>query len=413
VSGELRIVAFFLELPEPLPIVNGTTISVLTDEQLPELEGLPLRVVPGGAALPDVSGNVFVSFRFWQVDASHLTPPPYLEATFEVVRRVMPPHLHAREDAGRCGPHFASYHTVVQAVTALRWRLDRQENRDELTAAFDRCERELAKLVDAYRIYKRSHMQALRRELLPPIVPFVTRDILREDSWDEHISFFLLHLSVPVGEELLDLTQTEKLLLVQSHQIRGNPFAIYSLRSIEASSALSRYGNAADAVIRAQMSFEVLIDGLLACMLWEEGVDPIDAAQRFFVEGLTKRVRTHYAPRLGGNWSTEGGGPMAQWSENVHQLRGRVVHANYVPTRAEAGRALHAMEVVDSFVRERLVARRAKYKRTTLMLLGRPGLEKRGAWSGQIRRFAETRAYSEPDWLASLSEWRNRLNGAR
>jgi hypothetical protein len=413
VNSELRLVVFFLELPEPLPIVSGTTISVVTDERLPELEDLSLRVVPGGAALPDVSGNVFVSFRFWQVDASHLTPPPYLEATFEVIRRLLPPHLHAREGAGRRGPQFASYRTVVEAVTPFRWGPDKDKSQDELTAAFDRCESNLAELVDAYRSYKHSYIQPLRRELLPLAVPFVTRDILREDSWDEHISYFLLHLSLPVGEELLDLSQMQKVLLTHTLRMRGNPFVTYSLRSTEASSALSRYGNAADAVIRAQMSFEVLIDGLLACMLWEEGVDPIDAAQRFFVEGLTKRVRTHYAPRLGGNWSTEGGGPMAQWSENVHQLRGRVVHANYVPTRVEAGRALDAMEVVDSFVRERLVARRAKYKRTTLMLLGRPGLEKRGAWSGQIRRFAETRAGSEPDWLASLSEWRTRLNGAR
>lgn len=412
-SGELRLVAFFLELPEPVPIASGATISVLTDEQLPELEGLPLRAVPGGPAFPDFSGDLFVSFRFWQVDASHLTPPPYLEATFKVIRRIMPPHLHAREDAGDRGPHFAPYHTVVEAVTPLRLRLDEQKNEDELTAAFDRCERELAKLVDAYRMYKRSHMQPLSRELLPPVVPFVTRDLLREDSWDDHMSLFLLHLNLPIAQDLLDSAQMGKLLLAHSHQIRGNPFAIYSLRSIEASTALFRYGNSADAVIRAQMAFEVLIDGLLAWMLWEEHVDPIDAAERFFLEGLTKRVRTHYAPRLGGNWSTKGRGPMAQWRERLYHLRGRVVHGNYAPTRAEAHSALDAMNVVDSFVRKRLVASKNRYKRTTLMLLGRPGLEKIGAWSGQMRRFVETTADSEPDWLLSFSDWHRRLNGAR
>lgn len=412
-SGQLRLVVFFLELPEPLPVVDGSTISIEMDERVPELEGLDLRVLASGPAVAHLSGKLFVSFRFWQVDASDLTPLPFLEATFKLIRRIMPAHLHSQEDAGACGPHFASYHTVVEAVTLLRWGHDRENTQDELTRAFDRCEEQLGKVVDAYRAYKRSNMQALRREVLPPVVPFVTRDVLSEDSWDEHISWFLLHMNVPVADEFLDSAQMNKVLLLHSQRIRGHPFATYSLRSIEAYAALSRFGNTSEAVVRAQMSIEVLMDGLLAWMLWEEGADPVDAAERFFMEGLTKRVRTHYGPRLGGNWSTQGRGPMAQWRDKLYHLRGRVIHANYVPARAEARTALDAMGLVDSFVRTRLVANKNRYKRTTLMLLGTPGLEKRGAWSGEIRRFAETKADLEPDWLASFAEWRERLNAAR
>ena len=207
--------------------------------------------------------------------------------------------------------------------------------------------------------------------------------------------------------------EMEKLRIYLSHTIVENPFGAYSLRSKEASAALYQRGDTSDAVVKGQIAAEVLLDTILMSMLWEEGLDPADAALEVFEDSLATRVRKQYARRLGGNWSASGKGPIAAWVWNMARLRGCVVHGNYAPTRDEAKRALTALDGLDSFLRRRLVAKRLQYKRTTLMLLGRPGLERLGGWSGQIVKFMDTEAGNEPDWRLTLKHWRERLNQAR
>ena len=50
-------------------------------------------------------------------------------------------------------------------------------------------------------------------------------------------------------------------------------------------------------------------DTTLAAMLWEEGLAPADAAERWGTSSVTRRIKRLYANRLGGNWDLEGTGP--------------------------------------------------------------------------------------------------------
>jgi hypothetical protein len=182
---------------------------------------------------------------------------------------------------------------------------------------------------------------------------------------------------------------------------------------LDAYVSLERDGRFGDAVVSAQTGMEVLLDGLLALMLWEEGVTPEDAAAGPFSDiGFEKRVRTHFHRRLGGNWSTTGRGVMSEWAREVARMRGRVVHSGYRPSANEARRALDITVRVDAFIRKRVMERRNVYPRTTLLLLGRPGLERAGVWRGRIKEFAE-RADLEPDWIASFAAWRTDLDRLR
>ena len=66
------------------------------------------------------------------------------------------------------------------------------------------------------------------------------------------------------------------------------------------------------------------------------------------------------------------------------------------------------MTDVHDFVSRRLVDKRNNYMRTTLMFLGRHGLEQFGAWAGMIKRFSE-RADEEPSWDRSFQRWQEQM----
>lgn len=160
-----------------------------------------------------------------------------------------------------------------------------------------------------------------------------------------------------------------------------------------------------------QTALEVLFDGLLSLLLWEEGRQPEAVAQDIFGEPLHKRIRTQFPPRLGGNWNTKGSGVIGRWAQVVVPLRNRVVHAGARCGRKEAKEALDIMGDVDAFVRQRLADRRNKYMRTSLMFLGQPGLERLGVWSGKIKQFAEQE--KEPRWDHSFKQWQESVLSAR
>jgi len=354
--------------------------------------------------------NAIAAFSFWQVDGKQLASHPFSEAADIVMQSVLGKGTEESKPVG-AAPQLYEYKTVVQATTPIRF--DATPNADELTAAFDRCEAHLAKLTDGYRVIAPRIIPPVRREVLPFIVPYVIHDLPPSSGSELVPGLFLLHHNVPHSPELLQGEQLEKLRLMVGFSFYGHPFTVYSLRSKEAGAALSQRGDTADAVVKGQMAAEVLLDTVLMAMMWEEGADPVECAKIFSEESLDKRVRTHFGPRLGGNWNTAARGVIGDWRRKAVTTRGRVVHGNYTPTRDEARTALQALDGVDGFIRQRLAANKNKYPRTTLMLLGRPGLERLQAWSGKIVRFVEEQAAKEPDWRISLRDWRDCLNRAR
>src|SRR5690606_24301663 len=78
--------------------------------------------------------------------------------------------------------------------------------------------------------------------------------------------------------------------------------------------ALELEGDTRAAVLFFATSCEVLLDEVLAHMLWEEAVRPEDAADILDAnQWLTQRVKGLYHHRLGGSWDVHGDGPVGAW----------------------------------------------------------------------------------------------------
>jgi hypothetical protein len=298
--------------------------------------------------------------------------------------------------------------TVVEAVTPV----DLRAGEKGLSDAFEVCLGKLSDVVEAYRIESHHPVRRITRQRLPFLTLYRTRTLEDPIKWDEGPSVMLLHMNVPYVPDELSADRIQNVALHLSISLQGHPLMLSSVHATQAQVALEREGDYAEALVQTQIAGEILLDGILTLTLWEEGTTPEDGAA-LFEEGLRKRIRTHYASRLGGDWNPATSAPLSDWLSKVAYVRGRVVHAGYRPSLDEAVEARRAGEGLLDFIKTRLIEVRTRYPRSTLMTLGRPGLERRGAWSGQIRRFAELQASQEPDWLASYGAWRDRFEQAR
>jgi hypothetical protein len=317
---------------------------------------------------------------------------------------------------------MGAYTTVVEAVTVLRVseRADgvsmtdhnARDEPDEITVAFERCFERLDLMIQAYRTYSKELVPRLSREQLPPLIPFATRPALGPPRWDG-LSLFLIHFNVGAfAEDELNADARDALNLYLEALSRDHPFVLFSEWSLDAEIAFRVEGRFGDCIVDAETAVETLLDALLSVLLWEDSVDPEEAAREAFSMPFARRVRTQFPPRLGGDWRTRGGRVLTRWYEDLARVRHRVVHSGYRPSREEAAAGMDAAAEVESFVRGRVLDRRDDYPRTTLILLARPGLERAGLWQGNIRRFAEEVADTEPGWFESIRSWREAVDEA-
>ena len=89
------------------------------------------------------------------------------------------------------------------------------------------------------------------------------------------------------------------------------------------------------------------------------------------------------------------------------------MHAGYEPTRGEADTALAAVYDLEKFLFNRLAEKRTTYPRSTLMTLGKSGLERRSKWTKQIREFEATIAPKEANWFLSFKAYRAEVADGR
>lgn len=191
----------------------------------------------------------------------------------------------------------------------------------------------------------------------------------------------------------------------------GSPVTTWRERRLEALNAI-RHGDLGLVLSFTYTAGEVLLDGTLTMLLWEEGLTP-EAAAELFSHSVVRRCRTQMAPRLGGNWDANRHGPVKQWADDCLKLRGRVVHGGYEPHYHEAEAAIAALRGLESHVFSRIAEKRNAFKRTALMTLGQEGLERRGKWRGAIRKFHQHDADAEAPWNKTLSAWNRQLIEAR
>jgi hypothetical protein len=415
-KGQPRFAVFFIPAVRSLPLPHGSTFTFFRGEEIDWLRGLEMRPTPQAPLFSEgmgeyAAGKNFVSLKVWRPTEKLQPDIQPLERAMLVAQVVVP---GVGKPIGSTPPpdltpSEGSFATVFEAVTPLLpvpteagLGVDRS-----IDDAFDRSIESLRQLVRAYVVMsKDARVLPPTRHSLYPFIPWTTRSPDGSD-WGG-IGLYLPNVgphAIPAPTGTLDETHREPLGITLMRMTKGDPTAIFAEHARTAWRAFWMEGDHAAAAIEAHISTEVLLDAVLLMMAWEQGTSPSEAAAWFDI-GLSRRLRTFYAPRLGGNWRTQTpNSVIGEWAHHVRDLRNQVAHRGYWPTLDEARRALETADKLEDFVKNRLGAKRNKYPRTTLLVLGRPGLGRLGLYAGQIKKFAETVANKEPDWLESYGHW--------
>lgn len=412
---ELRLARVFFVLPEPISLPDGYQVVMTTGDGSQPREDDPE-----------------VSLIFHQVTTPHGRSTAALEALMKATAQApgLPPQ--AEEPAS---VELDIEWTVVEALTI--WDspdpiseadLDQPSHWTPRSDVFTRCLYAARQVVRADRqatetpyglpTYARTVSQVLVytadgvREL--GVVDGQPVFLIRptQDLWDGPSLMLLDHANFPDPFRGRDFDENIETRFWHwfSEENRGNPLNLWRERWIEARRAHEVLGEEAQAVILANTSCEVMLDAILALLMWEEGVAVEDAVPLFEEGKVLRRLKQELQPRLKGQWSTETGA-VGEWFRSAYRLRHRVVHGGYLPTPAEAARALEAGLGLQRFVMDRIAERRTTYFRAALMTVAEEGLTRRGLWSGQIKRFAEEVAPTEPSWRYSFTAWYRELVG--
>lgn len=164
--------------------------------------------------------------------------------------------------------------------------------------------------------------------------------------------------------------------------LRANPRRSSTRRPVQR----SHRGNERLTVVLAAAAGEVLLDTALLHLLWEEEIEPADAALRFPREkSALLRSIEHLSPRLGGNWHRNGRGAVASYAKDVIEMRNRVMHAGHNPSPADAASAWSSLMDLEQSLGDRLCSDRCfrSHPRTAYAWLGEDGLRRRDRWARQ------------------------------
>lgn len=416
VHDRLNVGRFVFALPDPLPFPDLTEIFEKVGNE-------------PGEHRPD---DPWVHLCFHQIEGPGGAEVQRLRALTEVVDSI----AIAESDSGSSDddgvsasePLFTT--TIVEACTSQvspdpppAGAMGIPQDQSPRSDAFMRCLRLVDDLARAYRIATKVPIGPVTYERVSPFVFLFMGEVpWWMDGTEMHIDFtnaswagpslmMLNHLNLsslavgpPVIDEIAMHTRYWHVELSLGGQMSG-----WREHLVSARRATEIQGDHGAAVVLAQTGGEMFLDMLLGLLMWEEGADPAEVAPLFAEGEITRRVKSEFAPRLGGTWKLDGKGPVATWFHQAARLRHRVVHGGYRPTRAEAAQAIQSVYDLQTYAFDRLCERRNTYSRATLMTLAQPGLERRGVWSGKIKTFAERQAPSEPNWRISFGTWHNQL----
>lgn len=411
-SGEPPVVLshiayFFVPLPEPLGLPDKTV--------LPILEGAPAAWWDDGdCAPPPVHTAGSLLFHH----ATRPSPETHqVGVLFEVAKAAIPgddgpdtEEAAAPDAAERPAVEI----TVVEMAVGFDMPAGDGDAEDALSDAFDRGLQYVRDAQRAYYAARRRPVRLVSREALPFAIPCAVRRVYGDDGeplpFRAALSMFLLHMNVTFRDSDLNEREQQAFGAALRQQAAGGAFASYLEFVREADVALDRDGAYRAAVLFTATACEVLLDDLLAHLLWEERARPEDAAG-VFESFLTARVKREYHPRLGGQWTVDRDGPVRSWATAVADLRHRVVHGGYEPTLDEARTAAAAARDLNAHLCDLVAAKAAVYPRTALLLPGAEGLRRRGLWTRRLDELQDDPA--EVPWTETYGRWRIAMRRAR
>ena len=381
---DLPLLRWFFALPEPLPVPDGWGFIE------------PVGNHTDDARLPD---DPAVRIVIHQVENEWgLSTLGAARALEEVLGRSegLPGAMASSEEEKGLERLPTSY-SVVEAITPAEspdptpddWS-GRPADLSPRSDALMRCIRLISDVVRGYRLASATFVALPTYEQVPsPVILFHAsgtiettvidgqpQEVLRvPDVWEGPSIVLLDHTNFPdtFPGPTLEGGLASKFDFWMWQLRSGTPLVLWRERYIEAGRSLYVQGDRGVAVVLANTASEVLLDSILALLLWEEGALPVEAAILFEEGKALARLKSQVAPRLKGNWSLNQG-PVGEWYTNAHRLRHRVVHGGYTPTRAEAVHALDVVHNLERFLFDRLANQRTRYPRATLMTVAEQGL---------------------------------------
>jgi hypothetical protein len=430
-STSLRLVVFLLPLPEPLPLPHMETYSFVGEEH-PALENAALVPVENIDAVPEaLVGRLGVSIRAWQHKIDALAPmKEEIERVAHVVEAMLgsdeyrqlrergaeeanvqddsliahhSPDLERPEELEQSDEEYS---TILEAVTPL---IDRGLQ-DPISDAFDLCVDAAAKLVRAFRIASKLPVAPLTRERLPSVIHFLTRNARGEQrEWNQGVMMTRL----VEAEMILEPANEEQLAHFNRHLLAveaQHPLVPYTERRIDATFALERMGDTANAVILAELSGVIFLDVVLTQLLWDEGATAAATAE-VLDRPFKARFKNEYSPRLGGDWNlSNGDGSVGRWYRDVYLLRNRVLHGGHIPDRQAARDAHAAADGLVTFLLDRIADRRYNYPRTALLTFDTR--DRRGVLSARMKRLSAELEADRP-LVAQFVDWQEAVDAVR
>lgn len=400
-----RYLVFVFRLPEHLPVPHhfGRMLEMpgdLGDEW--DAEAF-LTVVPDGPGHFTNLRRPWVSLRVWQVRRDWALPDltPAVRVATDVfpqgdVKRLL---LTDDHEALQMEDHVS----VIEAVTQAAKADAESEWQAVVSACFERSLRAVNELIEA--IASASHdpgLAAVEVERLDVVALVASRPI--DGKFDVSPIHYWLHWNLPVPRRLLGPEADDDINAYLGATRKNQPFVSVMVWTRRAQSAITA-GDYAVAVILGATAAELLLNSVLRGLLVEDG-KAHDIAAHFAPDvSLTRRVRTQYHDRLGGNWSLDDvNAPIGHWNLLTQKPRHRVVHRGYQPTRADAEESQHGAELLEQFLKDRLLDHRFDYPLTTLSLLGEAGLERRQALDARMRSVIDEVAPGIGDFWRAVAE---------
>lgn len=414
VESAIDLVRYFYVLPEPVALPERFGVSAMVRNQqtdTPTDDDPPVTVIFHQADI--AGGRTHAAFSALTAVTRGLSDVPTAESEVSA-------------------PALLSQHTVVEAITTrespdsipeedqhqpIRWqpRADSLTRCLALTDRVLRAHRQASETPSGRLTYPRAHSPVLMFQAKgvleaqgdDPEMPMIARPV---EPWGGGGLVMLDHFNLPdpFRGKPFDAELQMRFPHWLQEQERGNPLNLWRERFIEARRALEVTGDMALAVLLANTSAEVMLDALLALLLWEDGSSPEDVLDKFEEGKVLRRLTAEYPKRLKGSWSTSSG-PVGRWYSDAYRLRHRVIHGGYEPTPRQAQEAIDAVHGLQRFVMDRLADRRTAYPRSALMTLAEEGLRRRNLWGGQIERFAREVAPTEDDWRRSFTAFHSAL----
>ena len=198
---------------------------------------------------------------------------------------------------------------------------------------------------------------------------------------------------------------------------RDDPWHIFVTLSRAARRSMSVEGDYASAVIQAFTAGESLLDTLLSSLAWEEisfwpapQLD-VETVVRWFEWPTTLKSRLdNQLSKMLKKWHMgDQQSALYRWVNDDARLRNRIVHTGYEPTEREVQDLLSDLSMLEKYVKATLLNdyNRVRYARTTFLLVGREGLQKRKLYKGKLKELDEQ--HMNDDWAGEFITFRSKI----